>query len=226
MSSIWETFIRKGDGCTFAQQNTYSPYLEECQSVLNQSQSGGENVLINGMYRYEEMLAPIFYRQEQGRANERVRSVLFDILVHYLAQSDIRMEETRESIIVDYIKAELECGNYGKEAQDFFTQLTLKEQNIVGYYYLRQLNSTSSLMLFQKVLQLFYSSARVYRIKQTPKKLLLYIGQEKSEQLEQRLKGLELLFLPIGYRIRYFYMEHFGVIGAEETMQLGNIEVF
>lgn len=226
MSSLWKTVIEEGKDCTFQQKNVYSPYMEECSPVLNQEQSGKDCLYINGMYRYEEILAPVFIQKEKTRINDTVRQALFDILVHYLADSDIRSEETRQGILAAYVKDELQRGSYGMRAKDFYEQLTRKEQVVIGYDFLRQEESVSSLLFFQKVLQQFYRNARVYRLKKQPKNLLVYIGQEKNEQLENRLLGIEELFLPIGYKIRYFYTEHFGVMGAEETMRLGDIEVF
>lgn len=65
----------------------------------------------------------------------------------------------------------------------------------------------------------------VYHNNAYPDEILIYTGWKRERNLEQRIRFLIDTFLDIRYRVEIFYEYHFGIIGVEETMRIGEIAI-
>lgn len=92
------------------------------------------------------------------------------------------------------------------------------------------------------MLKLYQTGEEIYLLKDTFKRLfkgcliyikseeqdelLIYISQKKSQQNEQKVQLIQEIFLPIGFQLEVFWQYHFGIIDAEQTMQLDRIALY
>ena len=66
----------------------------------------------------------------------------------------------------------------------------------------------------------------MYHNQEHPDELLIYIWQRKTKELARRMELITRLFLDIRYQAEIFYEYHFGIIGVEETMEIGGIAIY
>lgn len=225
MEQLWRCFYENNGDCTFTQAERFSPYLQRAGSYGNVLERASQEILVNGFYRYEEILAPLF--QEPLLAErKRERDIVFDVLFHYLVWTDMHDGISRREILAKELFQMIQDGAYGKTVSVMFHQLTNEEKFAMCYFMLTQQEAGSSLFLCYKVVQHFFPNSAIYKRKDREKDILIYMGEERSRLREERMQGIEELFLPIGYRQRLFWKEHFGVFGAEDTMHIGHTEIF
>ncbi len=55
---------------------------------------------------------------------------------------------------------------------------------------------------------------------------MVYLGEGETEKERARAQFLKEMFLPIQEIVYFFYENHFGIIGVEETMVVGEMVVF
>ena len=56
--------------------------------------------------------------------------------------------------------------------------------------------------------------------------IVLYINEEKTKENKKKERLIEELFLPLGLNSRVFYKRHFGLMGVEETMKIGEMVIY
>lgn len=226
MKSLADIFYDGNAGVTIQQTESFSPYLEQGGTCLNAEPYLEQGIQsVNSFCRYEKITAPLL-DNEYIEGYQKEKEVVLDVLMHYLILLDMKSGICKKDVLADYIAKELEQGGYGREAEKLFLRLSKEQRGTLCYYMLQQLDTGSSLALFQTVLKSFFEDAAVYKVKGVHKNILIYMGEEQKEELEDMVNGIEELFLPIGYRVRFFWKKHFGVVGSTETMRLGQIEIF
>ena len=63
----------------------------------------------------------------------------------------------------------------------------------------------------------------IYRSNDRPHKLMIFIGQKQTRTLEEKINFLIRIFLEIPFHAELFYEYHFGILGVEDTMMIGEI---
>ena len=100
--------------------------------------------------------------------------------------------------------------------------LDAKVQSMVCEYLWKQEQSGASITLFSEILiQCIHAS--IYTQSDNRKELFCYIASEKSPELERIVTILIWLFLPMEYKLKPYWGNHFAVIGEAQTMILGQI---
>jgi hypothetical protein len=224
MNFIWETFLTEEINAVFKQARDFSPYYEvPPSSAQNKKQSVIE---FNSLYRFEAIFTNLFQEESENYNYTEVKEKVFDIVVHYLIMIDSREGISRKELWIQILIHKLKKGCYGKAVADIFSRLSQKEQHMIAYYLLLQYQIGASGKLFGEVITTFFKATTLYRNKKNRKELLLYIGQTKTEQLGELVQLMDKLFLPLKYSMRVFWNKHFGIIGYNESMELGCIEIF
>ena len=118
------------------------------------------------------------------------------------------------------------AGVYGDKAAEIFVGLTGEEQLAVADELYHVMETGSGLDSFCRILSQIFTSAVVYQVKKHPQVIYIYLGREKDVTLNARWELLKDLFLPMGFEIRVFWEKHFGIMGVDSTMRLGNIAIF
>jgi hypothetical protein len=84
----------------------------------------------------------------------------------------------------------------------------------------------ASIGLLSKLLRALYPRSIAYLDIREKRELLIYIGERKTEQLESQLNLICDMFVPLDYEVVLFWEMHFGLIGVEETMEIGQIMMY
>lgn len=208
----------------FRQAKEYSPYYEQSFSDINQKQTNGSKLEINGFFRFGKIFGELL-NVNDTEAPE-LKEYLFDILMHYLTEIDFRKGVSRREIYITKICQEVSVGNYGNIVADQFAQLQQNLQHGLSDLLLTQFQTGSSVLLFSGAIRLIFPDAIVYKNNLNIKQLLVYLGEREGKDVTRRYEMVKSLFLPLGYSLRVFYEHHFGVLGVNETLKLGDIEIF
>lgn len=226
MKYIWDLFYEGEAERRLVQAKEYSPYLEEAGSCLNGEYKAEESIPFHAAYRFPSVAAAFLEQDSLWEGHEKEKEVLFDVVFHYLFEMQMKCGITRKDILAAFLGRELMDGNYGNAAKECYIRLEKKEQTALCYLILRQQEAGNSLVLFQDAMKTFFRSAAIYKRRAERKQIFLYIGEEQSERVDSIVNGIRELFLPIGFQCRVFWENHFGITGFQETMKIGNIEIF
>ena len=119
------------------------------------------------------------------------------------------------------------CGEaFGGEIRELFLELDREGRELVLSGWLRSCRTGSALAIFLDMVQGMVRDSIVYHNQEHPDELLIYTRQKKSKELVRRMELIVKLFLDIRYQAEIFYEYHFGIIGMEETMQIGEIAIY
>ena len=206
-----------------------SGYMELSLPCLNQTWLGEEeqpediNIEVNTYYRFYDIFCEMFPPDEAEFPS--LRESLTNLCLHMLAQNDIRMGMTREDYHKRLLAKEILDGNFGEIAGNVFRSMSSKEQEILLGGWLNSFRTGSVLPVFLDMVHGLVADSIVYHSNAYPDEILIYTGWKRERNLEQRIRFLIDTFLDIRYRVEIFYEYHFGIIGVEETMRIGEIAI-
>lgn len=145
--------------------------------------------------------------------------------VGYIAWYLERKIEAREDYHKRLLAKEILDGNFGEIAGNVFRSMSSKEQEILLGGWLNSFRTGSVLPVFLDMVHGLVADSIVYHNNAYPDEILIYTGWKRERNLEQRIRFLIDTFLDIRYRVEIFYEYHFGIIGVEETMRIGEIAI-
>lgn len=206
----------------FRQAESYSPYCELCVNGSRQLPNGATEISINGFYRYDSIMQPLFKNKTMSAQQ---KEWLFDIYMHYLAEVECRRGGTYQDYGMWRLWIDIEKGMYGKEVTRCFDKLTDMEQDIIVHALFFQQNTGESVERFAETLMEILQAGVIYKTELKKKELYIYIGDKKNEDDITKIYVVQQLFQPIGYDLRIFWEDHFVVWGEEQTMRLDEIEL-
>lgn len=220
MEYIWETYIKKEYQVKFKQAEIFSPYYEIANSDYISRKDG--IVEINGLYRFATIFQPLLDLKEM---NASVREALYDLIAHLLANVDVYQGINHQEGRIRKIQKQIEQGEYGIKAKGLFHGLDDKRKYEIANAMLLQQKSGESVYLYAVVLTQLLNTGIVYKNKENKKELLFYAGQPKDKLMEEILELSKELFLPLGYEIRVFYENHFGLLGSSQSLHYERLEL-
>ncbi|MEY8268497.1 hypothetical protein AALA79_19305 [Lachnospiraceae bacterium 64-25] len=230
MNYLWEIMLAaKEQGIdeneiNFKAARKYSPYMELSEEFLNKAKlEEPYTVEINPYYRFQPIFQAMFHPDLEE--DPSLRRGLFQLLVHQLAEDDLKMGMTREEYYKKLLGEAIREQVYGKEAADAFALFKGKEREILLEGMLTLYRTGESLALFRHVMCALISDCIVYNSNEDPFEILIYIGRKKSEELCRKNAFIIKQFLGIRYRVDLYYEYHFGIIGIGETMEVGEIAI-
>ena len=148
---------------------------------------------------------------------------------HILALYFDLLPETGKAGTIEGLKRllakEILDGNFGEIAGNVFRSMSSKEQEILLGGWLNSFRTGSVLPVFLDMVHGLVADSIVYHNNAYPDEILIYTGWKRERNLEQRIRFLIDTFLDIRYRVEIFYEYHFGIIGVEETMRIGEIAI-
>ncbi len=208
----------------FHTQNS-SPYMELSLPCINQNEILGEQeVGVNTYYRFYPIFKNMFCPEiEEER---EIRNSLTNLMLHMLAENDVRKGMTKEEYYKKMLIADIEKEVFGKEAKEVFQKMEKQKQERLLSGWLRTYKVGSSLSIFIDMIQSLIEDSIVYHNNDCPEEILVYTRHKKTETLEQRMQFLIELFLDIKYHVEVYYECHFGIIGVDETMKIGEIAIY
>ncbi|MDE5910288.1 MAG: hypothetical protein K2H52_16375 [Lachnospiraceae bacterium] len=230
MNYLWEIMLAakeqgiSEDEINFKVARKYSPYMELSEEFLNKVKlEEPYTVEINPYYRFQPIFQYMFHPDLED--DPSLRSGLFQLLMHQLAENDLKMGMTREEYYKKLLGEAISGQVYGREATDAFTLFTGKERETLLEGMLMLYRTGESLTLFRHVMCALISDCIVYNSNEDPFQILIYIGKKKTEELERKNEFIIKQFLGIQYQADLYYEYHFGIIGIGETMEVGEIAI-
>lgn len=230
MNYIWEIALNLADkninkeDTFFFQSPVYSPYYEQAFKAMNTKELNPAHIPINSFYRFEKIFCPLLQPDLEGY--EALKKYLFDLVIHYLIEIDLRQGLSKRTFYTHKIKKDILQGVYGEQAKFYFEFFNQHEQLILAEFILYQFEAGGSILLFSKVVRAIFYKAIVYKNNAETDQILVYIGEKKDEKRETLIKFMTQTFLPLHFKIRLFWEHHFGILDVEETLELGDIEIF
>lgn len=222
MNRVWEFLYENQEKVRYQQTEYFSPYYEVSLDSIKTGENQTYQVSFNSFYRYEEVFGSLF----DTTMKEEYRKVLFDCILHYLVDQEFQLGVTRNEYYIRCCWKDIERGTYGEDIQEIFAVLPKEKKHFLARTLYQQSQLQTSVYLFAKTVTGIMDNCVVYRNKIQPMVILVYI-QEKNISFQQKLlMALEELFLPLNYTMRIFHDKHFGVIQAEQTLEIDEIEIF
>lgn len=222
MEDLWKAVRDGKDNIRFRQRTQASPYIEADRRDITKTEDGVRQIRMNGLYRFEDVIRPLLQEKD---VDEELRAWLFDVLLHYLTCIAYREGFSVHAYRVRQYMEELEKGCYGAEICRLYRNLGMDDKYYINVGIYKQANTRESVLLFAEMLIKLVGFGTVYQNLLEKNEILYYAGKCQDKETEEKIRLVQLLFLPLGYTLRIFWETHFGVLGEEQTMELGAIEL-
>lgn len=236
MNFIWDAVLqaesaglRKAD-LFFKQADIYSPYYELAFPIINQATVDHPLIEINALYRFshlvQEMLHPdVLHGLRYGDITGFI-DYLFDALLHYVSEIDLRHGLNRREFYVRKLRQELLNGDFGPVAAAGMASMKRALQIQMAHEVLISMETGSSLYSFRRALRTVFPSCLLYQSNYDSACLLFYLDQMENVESTQQLRFLVEGFLPLDFHLRPFWHYHFGILGVDATMKADSIALF
>ena len=222
MEDLWKAVRNGKENIRFRQRTQASPYIEADRRDITKMEDGVCQIRMNGMYRFADVICPLLQADD---VDEKLRAWLFDVFLHYLTCIAYREGFSVHEYKVRQNMQALEKSCYGAEICRLYRNLGMDEKYYINDGLYRQANTRESVLLFAEMLVKIVGFGTVYKNLLEKDEVLYYAGKRKDKETEEKIRLGRLLFLPLGYTLRIFWETHFGVLGEEQTMELGAIEL-
>lgn len=230
MNLIWDILLRarkcgvQDQEIFFQQAEWCSPWYEQSFSCLNESEVEPGTVEINALFRFGGIFRELLHKDLTQFPE--FQKFLFDAVLHMLAETDLHHGLSKREFYIRKIAQEIAEGGFGAAVAQAFTAILPEKRDRLAALTLSQIQTGATLFYFRKAVLILFPDAIIYQVKADRKQILVYVGTEKTEDLEKEAVFLKDMFLPVNYQLRIFWEHHFGVIGVGSTMQIGEIEIY
>lgn len=230
MRYLWEILLEaKEEGIPegklrFFHDPESSAYMEIAIPFLNETELGEEReIAVNTYCRFYHIFRNLF--KPELKEYPELRKRLTNVILHMLAGNDVRRGMTKEEYYKKLLASDLADRVFGERAWSVFSTMGKQEKGFLMAGWLRSCRAGSSLEIFIDMVHGLIKDSIVYHNNDRPDEILIYTRMKKNKLLEERLSLLTDMFLDIRYQTEIFYEYHFGIIGVNETMQIGRIAI-
>jgi hypothetical protein len=229
MNYIWDLVIRACQSgipqakLKFVPAKIYSPYMELSHAHLNFTQVEQE-IEINPYYRFYEIFKDLF--NINNDEDQEFRRVLLDVTIHFLTGIDLRQGMNKTEYYLRFILREIAAGVFGAAIKKDFNLFSPAEQVILAENIYRLLITGELLYLLKETFRRIFTNSTIYANYETTNELLFFIDYEKTDLNLAKLNLINELFLPLQFKTVIYWKDHFGVIGADETMHIDHIALY
>ena len=221
MSYIWEFLKENNNLANFVVKKSFCPYVE----VFSDNP---EEISVNPLLRFSEIfnaLDQIFTgnhpTDELNEGNERDtlsrehQESFHCVILNYLAMLD-------KSFGLNYRQMLIEKYEELKKLS-INEQLSIKEQNIFLYLVASKLLKQDQSYFTEAVERLF--STHLLKFEESSSTYFLYIGERKTDYNSTKYELLKLMFWDRNLKLRTYWEYHYGIIGNNRTMLIGNMQI-
>lgn len=214
----------------FCLSEVLSPYtelnLEAINEVKNNIESMKHQVLeVNPFLRFSE----IFYlllEPNNYKNNKKLKNCIFNILIHFLGELDLYLGQNKKDIIIKEMVKNIEKGAFGEKIRDDFKIFKEYEKVIIADGLYCMYNYLDMLESFKKVFKAIFLDSIIYDRLTSETNIVIYLNYKKTKENKTKVEFIKEMFLPLGLEIDLFWEKHFGVIGVDITMRIGEIAIF
>lgn len=201
-----------------------SPYAEVVLEHINNKRIEDTQVEVNPLYRFAKEFSAIFDLNLEGY--EQTRALLFDVVMHYMVQLDLRQGLSKQEYALRFLLTDLLTGVCGKQAAQAILYFEKKKLRRLLRMIFKLYRCGSSISLFREVMRCIYPDSLVYASNDRIRQVLVYIGTKDTPVERARIAFLQDMFLPIYFQVFLFWEHHFGIIEIAETMRIDDMVLF
>jgi hypothetical protein len=231
MNYIWDMLIKaenagiQKENITFKPAKVYSPYMELAFDELNSMfLEGSLEVEINPYYRFYDIFKNLF--PPDLMEFDSLRNVLFDLLIHHLADTDAYMGMNKQEFYERFIRDDIKNDCFGIQVENRFNIFSEKEKQFLLNCIIRLYQLGESLQLLKEAIKGIFKKSSIYINTQDKDEILIYLGEKRNQIKHQKITFLLEFFLPVSYTIRIYWDKHFGIINVNETMKIDEIMLY
>jgi hypothetical protein len=217
---IWEVALKADeqdfprDKIRFTQSEAPSPYMEVAFAEVNRPYIDEAPVELNAYYRFSAIFD---YLLDELTDYPEFRSCLYDILMHYLTEINLR-----EGLCINeyhglFLKEDVKSGRFGEQFKEVFNTFARHEIRFVVENMVRLYSLGPSITLLRSVMRQIYPKSIIYLESVDRRELLIYIGKKETPELKRQVGFLISMFGSFDYVTHLFWDLHFGIIGVDET---------
>lgn len=223
MEYIWETIGEKTEKYFYKQAEEFGPYNEIVRMAVKESENEVCEVEYNSLYRYDSIFSDML---TVGDSEGEWKEYFFDACTHLLLQVEGLEGLDRKELRIRQLMYKVENGLCFKAVGKQYKKLSREKKYQIASYYILQEQVGESIQLFAQAVTVILENAVVYKCTFSPRELLVYLGEDISEEKELLWQVLKFCFLPISYEVRLFETAHFAVMDEEQTMYYERLEIF
>jgi len=230
MNYMWEALLH-GDFCgvsrdeiRFIPAKGTNPYRELIPNYVNVKPNVNLPIEVNALYRYAQILESLIDASISGRVE--FRSELFNMIAHFLSDLDLREGLCHTEYHAKFLRTCILEGLFSSKNAEAIGQFSTQQRRLVLTSLLKRYTAGTSTQLFAKLLRNLYPNSITYFDSYRKRELLIFIGKKRTEKLALQASLLCDIFVPIDYEVKMFWDMHFGLIGIDETMEIGQIMMY
>lgn len=230
MNYMWEAALAADQAGIMREQVRFipvsngSPYTEVALENINSSGLEKTDVEVNPLYRFSNEFSALL--DVNIKEYEKTRGLLFDAVMHYMVQQDLRQGLSKQEYALRFLLIDLLDGVCGTQAAQVIRHY--KKENLRRLLRLtyKLYQCGSSVYLFQEVMRCMYPDSLVYASNEAVRQILIYVGKKETKEEQERLDFIRDMFLPINYQVFLFWDHHFGIIDVDATMMWDDLVLF
>ena len=229
MNYLWEVLLNANEQnfprekIRFEQTRVPSPYMEIAFEELNRQDLDETPIAVNSYFRFSAIFSDLLDGMDEY---PEFRDTLYDILMHYLAELNIREGLCKSEYYGRFLTDDVRSGKFGEQFKEVFATFERKHRRFVTECLVRLYGLGASITLFRSVMRQIYPRSITYVDSAERSELLLYIGKKETPQLRRQVEFLVSLFVPFDYEVHLFWDMHFGIISVDETMVLDEFVIY
>jgi len=197
--------------------NRVSPYLElQAESLHGNGtyEDGTARLDVNPYVRFFSVFDPLLTPDNLGY--EEFDRALSDIILHYLADLDIKMGMCRHDFHIRLLMRDLEHGVYGGLAQ--LAAFTGMEKRVIAEWLICFYQTGDGPGSLSGAVHALQPLCEIYI--REGEEFVFYMREPQDETEERRIQFLIRLFLPLACSCTIHWTQTYGVLGYGETMQM------
>ena len=147
-------------------------------------------------------------------------------MMHLLGQIDLTEGTYRGDYELKFLERDLLNGKFGNMVKQNYKYFDKEERVEILWHILNMYKRGELFTAYKGILKKLYKRSIIYLVQEEESEVLIYLGAENNIKNRSKIEFLNELFLPIGYSKRIFWKYHFGIVGADDTMKIDEIEIF
>ncbi len=231
---IWHIMhLRKKSGVSvrnvkFWASKKISPYLELNLEEMNfeELDREGEKYLIhvNPFIRFTDTfthLLEVNYKKAQ-----KLREALGNLFFHFMANLDAFEGKSTREFELEFLIEDLENGVFGGNIKELLSNFNEVEKYKLAENLHDLYTYDNRMEAYKKGIKKIFNDSIIYDNNFNKEVLVVYINAEETFENKKKLELINILFLPLGMKLRVFWKYHFGIVGLDVTMKVGNMSIY
>lgn len=226
MNELWKVLLSSGrsleemEEYRFVFAKTGSPYREVQEESVEISALSQATISVNPYLRLAQIFRPLtedneFLQTEEGK-------LLFHTFTELIFQIDRYAGYDKTAFLKELLWQEIVNGCFGEQETETFLSLSLKQrsrtlENLIALYTMR-----GDICYFIKEMQDIFPGCVIFRHREIPKQIYVYMGREKSQVPKKQLDFVKKLFLPMDYECSISWEYAYALLDAERMYSSGN----